>query len=150
MKMKLILQQDVKKLGKKGEIVEVSEGYARNFLLPQKLAMPATNSNLNTVSQQKASEERKKERALDEAKVMAAQLAKVGVTIAVKQGEGGKLFGSVTAKDIAEAMQAQYGIDADKRKIDLKDAIKTPGEYPVTIKIHPEVSAQIMVTVKPE
>ena len=148
--MKLILQQDVKKLGKKGEVVDVSEGYARNFLLPQKLAIPASNTNLNVAKQQKASEERKKEQALDEAKVMAAQLAKVGVTIAVKQGEGGKLFGSVTGKDIAEAMQAQYSIDMDKRKIDLKEAIKTPGTYPVTIKLHPEVSAQIQVTVKPE
>lgn len=147
--MKLILQQDVKKLGKQGEIVDVSEGYARNFLLPQKLALPASNSNLNVVKQQKASEERKKEQALDEAKVLAAQLAKVGVTINVKQGEGGKLFGSVTAKDIAEAMQSQYDIEMDKRKIELKDAIKTLGEFPVTIKLHPEVNAQIQVTVKP-
>ena len=149
MTMKLILQQDVKKLGKKGDIVDVSEGYARNFLLPQKLALPASNTNLNVANQQKASEERKKERMLDEARVLAAQLAKVGVTISVKQGEGGKLFGSVTAKDIAEAMQAQYDIEMDKRKIELKDAIKTPGEFPVTIKLHPEVSAQIQVTVKP-
>lgn len=143
--MKLILQQEVKKLGKKGDIIEVSEGYARNFLLPQKLAIPATNSNVNVVKQQKAAEERKQQRVLDEAKVMAAQMAKIEVTVSVKTGEGGKLFGSVTSKDIADAIQAQHNIEIDKRKIELKDAIKSLGTYPVTIKIHPEVNTQIQV-----
>jgi len=143
--MKVILQQEVKKLGKKGEIIEVSEGYARNYLLAQKLAIPATASNVNNASQQKASEERKLQRALDEANLLAAQMAKVEVTISVKMGEGGKLFGSVASKDIADALLAQHKIEMDKRKIDLKDTIKSLGTYPVSIKLHPEVSAKIQV-----
>jgi large subunit ribosomal protein L9 len=148
--MKLILQQEVKKLGKKGDIIEVSEGYARNYLLPQKLAVSATNTNINTATQQKEAEKRKVQRLLDEAKVMASQLSKVEVSIPVKTGEGGRMFGSVTAKDIADVLAAQHGIEMDKRKIELKDAIKNPGTFPVTIKIHPEVSAQIQVHVRPQ
>lgn len=143
--MKVILQQEVKKLGKKGDIIEVSEGYARNFLLLQKLAIPATAINVNNASQQKASEERKQQRVLDEANLMAAQMSKVEVTITVKLGEGGKLFGSVTSKDIAEALVAQHKIELDKRKIDLKEAIKAIGTYAVSIKLHPEISAKIQV-----
>ncbi|AJQ30052.1 50S ribosomal protein L9 [Pelosinus fermentans] len=143
--MKVILQQEVKKLGKKGDIIEVSEGYARNYLLAQKLAIPATASNVNQASQQKASEERKQQRALDEANLLAAQMSKVEVTIGVKMGEGGKLFGSVASKDIADALHAQHKIEMDKRKIDLKDAIKALGTYPVSIKLHPEISAKIQV-----
>jgi large subunit ribosomal protein L9 len=143
--MKVILQQEVKKLGKKGDIIEVSEGYARNYLLVQKLAIPATASNVNNASQQKASEERKQQRALDEANLLAAQMSKVEVTIGVKMGEGGKLFGSVASKDIADALLSQHKIEMDKRKIDLKDAIKALGTYPVSIKLHPEISAKIQV-----
>lgn len=143
--MKVILQQEVKKLGKKGEIIEVSEGYARNYLLPQKLAIPATNGNVNTVKLQKEAENRKQQRILEEAEVLAAQLAKVEVTIPVKMGEGGKLFGSVTAKDIADALLAEHKLEMDKRKIELKDSIKALGTYPVAIKIHPEVSTRIQV-----
>ncbi len=148
--MKVILQQEVKKLGKKGEILEVSEGYARNFLLPQKLAIPATNLNVNNASQQKASEERKVQRAIDEANVMAAQMSKVEVTIPVKIGEGGKLFGSVTSKDIADALLSQHKVELDKRKIDVKDALKAVGTYPVSIKLHPEISAKIQVHIIPK
>jgi len=143
--MKVILQQEVKKLGLKGDIIEVSEGYARNYLLLQKLAIPATASNVNNATQHKASEERKQQRVLDEANLMAAQMSKVEVTITVKMGEAGKLFGSVTSKDIAEALLAQHKIELDKRKIDLKDAIKTIGTYPVSIKLHAEISATIQV-----
>ena len=145
--MKVILQQEVKKLGKKGDIIEVSEGYARNYLLPQKLAIAATSNNVNTANQQKASEERKKERLLDEAKLLAAQMTKIAVSIPVKMGEGGRLFGSVTAKDIAEALTNQHKLEIDKRKIELKDALKALGTYTVTIKLHAEVSTQIQVTV---
>ena len=148
--MKVILQQEVKKLGKKGEILEVSEGYARNLLLPQKLAIPATNLNVNNASQQKASEERKVQRAIDEANVMAAQMSKVEVTIPVKIGEGGKLFGSVTSKDIADALLSQHKVELDKRKIDVKDALKAVGTYPVSIKLHPEISAKIQVHIIPK
>jgi len=143
--MKVILQQEVKKLGKKGDIIEVSEGYARNYLLLKKLAIPATASNINNASQQKASEERKIQRAIDEANFLAAQMSKVEVTVSVKMGEGGKLFGSVTTKDIADALLSQHNIEMDKRKIDLKDAIKAVGTYPVSIKLHPEISTKIQV-----
>lgn len=145
--MKVILLQEVKKQGKKGDVIEVSEGYARNFLLPQKLAIPATNTAINEVKQNKAAEIRKAQRLLDEAKVMAAQLSKVAVTIPVKTGDGGKLFGSVTSKDIADALQAQHQVEMDKRKIEIKDTIKTLGTYPVSIKLHPEVSAKIEVNI---
>ncbi len=148
--MKVILQQEVKKLGKQGDILEVSEGYARNFLLPKKLAIPATNANINAINQQKASEAHKTQKMLDEAKVMASQLSKVEVTIPVKAGEGGKIFGSVTAKDIADALNAQHGVEVDKRKIELKDAIKSLGTITVAIKIHAEVSSQIQVHIVAE
>ncbi|QDR83047.1 50S ribosomal protein L9 [Sporomusa termitida] len=148
--MKVILQQEVKKLGKKGEILEVAEGYARNYLLPQKLAIPATVNNVITATQQKASQERKKERILDEAKLLAAQMAKITVAIPVRMGEGGRLFGSVTAKDIADALATQHKLEIDKRKIELKDALKSLGTFTVPIKLHQEVGTQIQVIVKPE
>jgi large subunit ribosomal protein L9 len=143
--MKVILQQEVKKVGKKGDIIEVSEGYARNYLLPRKIAIPATNANVNAVTLHKAAEERKQQRILEEAQVLGAQMAKIEVSIPVKIGEGGKLFGSVTVKDIADALNAKHNLDIDKRKIELKDTIKSLGTYPVTIKLHPEVSTQIKV-----
>ncbi len=145
--MKVILQQEVKKLGKKGDILEVSEGYARNFLLPKKLAIVATSVNVNTVSQQKASEARKAQRMTEEAQMLAAQMAKIEVTLPVKTGEGGKLFGSINTKDIADAILAQHKLELDKRKIEIKEAIKSLGSYDVTIKLHPEVSAKIKVHV---
>ncbi|CQR69996.1 50S ribosomal protein L9 [Sporomusa ovata DSM 2662] len=148
--MKVILQQEVKKLGKKGDIIEVSEGYARNYLLPQKLAVMATANNVNNANLQKVAEERKKERALDEAKLLAAQMTKITVSIPVKMGEGGRLFGSVTAKDIAEALVKEHKLELDKRKIELKDALKSLGTFTVPIKLHPEVSTQIQVTLKAE
>lgn len=148
--MKVILQQEVKKLGKKGDVIEVSEGYARNYLLTQKLAVPATAINVNNASQKKASEERKVQQAVDEANLLAAQMSKVEVTIPVKIGEGGKIFGSVTSKDIAEALAAQHKVELDKRKIDLKDGIKGIGTYPVSIKLHPEISAKIQVHIVPK
>ncbi len=145
--MKLILQQEVKGLGKKGDIIEASEGYARNFLLPRKMAIPATTVNINAVSQQKSAAIRRQQQLLDEVRVMAAQLAKVVVTVAVKTGEGGKLFGAVTAKDIADALTREHGIEIDKRKIELKETIKMTGVYSAVVKLHPEVSAQIQVKV---
>lgn len=145
--MKLILQEEVKSLGKKGDVIEASEGYARNYLLPRKLAIPATDANINAVSQQKSAVSRKQQQQLDEARVMASQLSKVAVSVAVKIGEGGRLFGSVTAKDVADALLQEHGIEMDKRKIEVKDAIKALGTYPVVIKFHPEVSAQIQVKV---
>jgi large subunit ribosomal protein L9 len=143
--MKVILQQEVKKVGKKGDILEVSEGYARNFLLPKGLAVQATSTNLNAVNQQKKSEERKQQQAVDEATLMAAQLSKIEVSIAVKIGEGGKLFGSVTGKDIADALKKYHNIDIDKRKIELKETVKGLGDYEAVIKVHPEITSKIKV-----
>jgi large subunit ribosomal protein L9 len=145
--VKLILQQEVKNLGKKGDVIEVSEGYARNYLLPRQLAIPATAGNVNAAKQQKDIEAHKAKRVHDEAKLHAAQLAKLKIAVAVKTGEGGRLFGSVTSKDIADALKAQHGVDIDKRKIELKEALKSLGTYPVTIKLHPEISTQIEVQV---
>lgn len=143
--MKVILQQDVKKVGKKGDIIEVSEGYGRNFLLPKKYAIEATAVNLNAAKQQKRSEERRMQQATDEARLMAAQLSKIEVTIPVKIGEGGKLFGSVTGKDIADVLKQQHNIDLDKRKIELKETIRSLGNYEAVIRVHPEITSKIQV-----
>ena len=144
--MKVVLKQDVKGLGKKGDVVEVSEGYGRNFLLPKKLAVLGTESNLNVAKAKAGSAARKKAMEADEAKLLAAQLAKVSVTLNVKIGEGGKLFGSVTGKDIAQAL-AKDGIEVDKRKVSLDREVTGVGEYTATIKVHAETTAQIKVIV---
>lgn len=148
--MKVILQQDVKKVGSKGDIVEVSEGYGRNFLLPKKLAVEATAANLETAKQKANSAARKKQQATDEARLLAAQLEKVSVKVAVRIGEGGKLFGSVTGKDVADALAKEHGIDVDRRKISLKSEVTGAGEYEAVIKVHPEIQSTIRVPVVAE
>ena len=148
--MKVILQQDVKKVGNKGDIVEVSEGYGRNFLLPKKLAVEATAANLETAKQKATSAARKKQQATDEARLLAAQLEKVSVKVAVRIGEGGKLFGSVTGKDVADALAKEHGIDVDRRKISLKSEVTGAGEYEAVIKVHPEIQSTIRVLVVAE
>lgn len=145
--MKVILQQEVKKLGKKGDVLEVSEGYARNFLLPKQYAVEATATNLNAVTLKRKSEERKHQQAIDEAKLMAAQVGKLELTIPVKTGEGGKLFGSVTGKDVADVLKKQHNIDIDKRKIEIKDGVKGLGDYEAVIKVHPEITSKIKLHV---
>ena len=144
--MKVILQQDVKKLGVKGDIVEVSEGYGRNFLLPRKAAILATAENLNVAEAKKGAKARKDAMAADEAKLMAKQLEKVEVTIPVKIGEGGKLFGSVTGKDVAQALKAQ-NIDIDKKKISIKGDVTGQGVYEAVITVHPTITSTIKVNV---
>ncbi|MCR5758372.1 MAG: 50S ribosomal protein L9 [Selenomonas sp.] len=144
--MKVILQQDVKKLGKKGDIVEVSEGYGRNFLLPRKAAVLANAENMNVAKAQAGSKARKEAMATDEAKLMAAQLEKVSVTIPVKIGENGKLFGSVTGKDVADALKKEK-IDIDRRKISIKGEVTGAGEYEAVIKVHPSITSTIKVNV---
>ncbi|MDY4417397.1 50S ribosomal protein L9 [Selenomonas sp.] len=144
--MKVILQQDIKKLGNKGDIVEVSEGYGRNFLLPRKAAVLATAENLNVAKAKKASKDRKDAMAADEAKLMAKQLQSVEVTIPVKIGEGGKLFGSVTGKDVSLALK-EKNIDIDKKKIAIKGDVTGQGVYEAVIKVHPTITSTIKVNV---
>ena len=148
--MKVILQQDVKKVGNKGAVIEVSDGYGRNFLLPKKLAVEATAANLETAKQKANSAARKKQQATDEARLLAAQLEKVSVKVAVRIGEGGKLFGSVTGKDVADALAKEHGIDVDRRKISLKSEVTGAGEYEAVIKVHPEIQSTIKVLVVAE
>lgn len=144
--MKVILKTDVKKLGKAGDIVEVSEGYGRNFLLPKGAAVLADSKNLNVAKAQAGSKARKEAMAADEAKLMAAQLEKVEVTIKVKIGEGGKLFGSVTGKDIAAELKKQ-NIDIDKKKISIKGDVTGTGVYEAVIKVHPQITSTIKINV---
>ena len=125
----------------------MSEGYGRNFLLPKKYAVEANAANMNVAVAQKNSAERKKQQAKDESVLMAAQLAKIEVSIPVKIGENGKLFGSVTGKDVAEVLKSKHGIEIDKRKIEIKGDIKGLGEYEAVIKVHPEITSTIKVVI---
>jgi len=146
--MKVIFLKDVKGTAKTGEIKEVSEGYARNFLISKGLAKEANQSNLNDFKQQEKSKELKAQKDEDEAVVLGAKLKDAQVTIYAKAGEGGKLFGAITSKDIAEQMKKQHNVEFDKRKILLTDPIKTLGTITVEVKLHPKVSTKISVEVK--
>jgi len=148
--MKIILIEDVKALGKKGEIVNVNDGYARNFILPKKLGLEATGKNLNDLKLQKANEEKVAQQIWDDAKELAKKLEAGKVELAIKIGEGGRAFGSVSSKEIAIAVKEQMGYDIDKKKIQLKDAIKTLGTHTVPIKLHPKVTAELKVIVTEE
>lgn len=148
--MKVILLEDVKALGKKGEIVNVNDGYARNFILPKKLGVEATGKNLNDLKLQKNNEKKVAQENLDAAKELAAELSAGKVELAIKVGEGGRTFGSVSSKEIAAAVKDQMKLDIDKKKIQLKDAIKTLGTHMVTVKLHPKVTAELKVVVKEE
>lgn len=146
--MKIILLQDEKKLGKKGDIVEVSEGYARNFVLPKKIGVEATPKNLNDLKLQKSNEAKVAQEQLDNAKAMAELLETKEVVVTIKAGENGRTFGSVSTKEIAAALKAQTNIDVDKKKIVLPEAIKNFGIYNVPIKLHPKVTGNIKVKVQ--
>lgn len=146
--MKIILIQDVKKLGKKGEIVEVSDGYARNYVLPQKLGLEANTKNLNDLKLQKQKEEKDAKKLLDDAKELAAQIAEQVVTVKMKAGEGGKVFGSVSSKEIAEAMKKQSSLEIDKKKIQLQEPIRSFGFHEVGIRLHPQVTGTLRVKVE--
>lgn len=145
--MKVILLQDVKKLGHKGDVVNVADGHARNYLLPRGLAVEATEARMQELKKQQRKESEKRAQEEKEARELAAKLEKVKVNIAVKVGGAGKLFGAVSSKDIADALQASHGLKLDKKKIVLKEPIKTLGTHPVTIKLHPKVQAKLDVRV---
>jgi large subunit ribosomal protein L9 len=145
--MKVILLQDVKTLGKKGEIVEVSDGYARNAILPKKLGVEATSKNLNDLKLQNQHADKVAAENLAAAKALAETVAQQKVVVKIKTGEGGKLFGSVSAKEIAEAAKAQTGLELDKKKMQLAEPIKTLGTYEVPVKLHPQVTAKLSVQV---
>ena len=148
--MKVILLENVKSLGKKGEIVNVNDGYARNFILPKKLGVEATGKNLNDLKLEKNNEKKVAQENLDAAKELAAELSAGKVELAIKVGEGGRTFGSVSSKEIAVAVKDQMQLDIDKKKIQLKESIKSLGTHIVTVKLHPEVSAVLKVVVKEE
>ena len=146
--MKIILLEDVKSLGKKGEVVEVSDGYARNFIIPKKIGKEATAGNLSELTDAKAKEGRIAAEELAEAKKEAIKLSETKITIPVKVGAEGKLFGAVSSKEIAEELKKQAGITVDKKKIKLEDSIKSVGIYDVPIKLHKDVLATLRVSVE--
>lgn len=145
--MQIILNADVKALGKKGELVNVSDGYARNFILPKKLGVEATPKNLNDLKLQKAAEEKKQKEILEEAKDLAKKLEAITIELKIKTGEGGRTFGSISSKEIAAELISKHSIDIDKKKLVLSDPIKTLGSHTVVAKLHPQVTAEIKVKV---
>lgn len=146
--MKVILLEDVKALGKKGQIVEVSEGYGKNFILKKKLGVEANGANMNDLKLQKAKAEKDAQAALENAQNFAKELEEKSVVVKIKGGEGGKVFGSVSSKEIAAAYKEQCGMEIDKKKIQLPEAIKTFGVHEVPVKLHPKVTGTLKVKVQ--
>ena len=146
--MKVILLEDVKSLGKKGQLVDVSDGYARNFILSKKKGIEATAKNMNDLKLQKAHEDKLAAQRLEEAKLFAAEIAKAEVVLELKVGEGGKLFGAVSSKEIAQAAKEQLNMELDKKKLVLPNPIKTVEITSVSVKLHPQVTAELKVVVK--
>ena len=145
--MKVILLEDVKSLGKKGELVEVNDGYARNFIFAKKLGVEATPKNLNDLKLKRAHEDKLAAQRLEDAKTFAADLTKVQVTLTIKAGEGGKLFGSISSKEIAQAAKDQLNLDIDKKKLVLPESLKTFGTHEVPLKLHKDVTAKLTVKI---
>ncbi len=148
--MKVALTKDVKELGKAGQIVNVAEGYARNFLMPRKLAIPADEGVVKTLDQRKKVLAIKGEKQLEQAKEIAAKLTEIEVNVVHKAGTGTRLYGSVTSQDVAEALLKQHKVDIDKRKIHIDDPIKSTGHFDVPVKLHHDVNATIKVIVTAE
>lgn len=146
--MKVILLEDVKSLGKKGELVEVNDGYARNFILAKKMGIEATPKNMNDLKLKRAHEDKLAAQRLEEAKAFAENLKTVQVTLKIKAGEGGKLFGSVSSKEIAQAAKEQLNLEIDKKKLVLPNPIKAVGTTMVPIKLHPKVTGELKVIVE--
>lgn len=145
--MEVVLLEDVKALGKKGQIVKVNDGYARNFILPKKLGIEATAKNLNDLKLQKANEARLAAEQLAAAQAFAKELEELSVTVSIKAGEGGRTFGSVSTKEIAKAASDQLKLDIDKKKMALPEPIKSLGTYEVPLKLHKDVTAKLRVKV---
>ena len=145
--MKVILLEDVKALGKKGDICEVSDGYARNFIIPKKKGVEATPDNLNNLKLKKANDAKVAQENLEAAQQLAKDMAGKTIVIPVKVGEGGKLFGAIASKEIAAAVKEQTGLDVDKKKIVLNDPIKTLGDKEIRVKLHKDVSAALTVSI---
>ena len=146
--MKVILLEDVKSLGKKGQIVNVSDGYARNMILPKKLGVEATSKNLNDLKLRKANEEKVAQENLDAAKAFAEELSTKEVILTLKVGEGGRTFGSVSSKEISEAAKKQLNLDIDKKKLQLENPIRNLGVTNVPVRLHPKVTGSLKVWVK--
>ncbi|MGI1689913.1 50S ribosomal protein L9 [Thermoanaerobacter uzonensis] len=147
--MKVILVKDVKNVGKAGEVINVSDGYGRNYLLPRGLAIEATESNIKVLNEKKKAEEKKRQQELEEAKEMAQKLSNLSLVLKVKAGENGKLFGSVTSKDVEEALK-EKGFGIDKKKISFDETVKTTGTYYVDIKLYQGVTAKVKIEVVAE
>lgn len=146
--MKVILLEDVKSLGKKGEVVNVNDGYARNLLFKKNLGIEATKQNLNDLKLQRQNNDKLEAERLEEAKKLAKELEEKEVVLAIKTGSDGRVFGSVSTKEIAEAAKEQLGYELDKKKMHLKDAIKSIGTFHVPVKLHPKVTVELKVVVK--
>ena len=148
--MKVILKEDVKSLGKKGQIVEVSDGYARKFILKKGKGVEATSKNLNDLKLQKANEDKIAQENYEAAQELGKKIEAGQIQVSIKTGEGGKAFGSVSSKEIAEEAKSQLGLDIDKKKIQLKETIKTLGTHNVPVKLHPKVTVELKVVVTEE
>lgn len=146
--MEVILMEDVKSLGKKGDVVKVSDGYARNFILPKKLGVEATKQNLYDLKAQKDAEDRKRQESLAEARELAKKLEASTVNLKIKAGEGGRTFGSISTKEIAVEVNKQSGLELDRKKIQLSEPIKNAGTYIVGVKLHPKVNVELKVIVE--
>jgi len=146
--MEVILLQDVKSLGKKGEVVKVNDGYARNFILPKKLGVEKTDKAMHELKLQKAAEEKRQQEILEEAQALAKSIEAGSITLKIKAGEGGRTFGSVSTKEIAVALKEQLKLEIDKKKLQMADPIKNFGTYHVPVRLHPKVTAEITVKVE--
>lgn len=146
--MQIILLADVKSLGKEGDVVKVSDGYARNFILPKKLGVEATPKNMEELKERKAAEEQRQKEIYEEAKAFGEKLSASSVSLSIKGGQGGRTFGAVTAKEISAAIKEQLGYDVDKKKIVLAENLKNAGNYSVTIRLHPKVSVEMKVGIE--
>lgn len=148
--MKVVLLKDVPKQGKKGDVIEVSDGYARNFLIPRKLAMEATASILNDIKGKQEAKEFHKQKEKEEAQKIAKKINNISVTLKAKAGDNGKLFGSITSQAISDALKKEHNIKIDKRKINVGDGLKVTGESKVEVRVYPEIVAKLTVIIEKE